>query len=234
MKQLSFIFLITLLLYSCSKKESAAPDPTEKNYYPVKTGYWVQYQVDSVKISFNDPRVDSTVVSYQMKEAIDSSEIDLAGNQRWLISVYRRTDSSSPWSFMKRWSLFMKDNVLHKIENDNDFIKLVFPITKGAQWYDQAYYGTDIENRLGSKMKYEYKEVNAPFQGRNANFDSTAQVLYYDYEDAINKDFFREIYAKNIGLVYKEEYQLEKSPSDDWDKPQRGYSIRYHYMNHAK
>ena len=230
------IFLLTIFLFviSCNKKDLSTLDSSDKNYYPVKNGYWIKYAVDSIRISFNNPKIDSFVSKYQILETIDSFDIDLAGNQRWKLTILRRADSSKPWDFVKLWTLFIRDNKVHKIENNIDFIKMVFPIGKTYTWYDKAYYDTELEKRNSSKILYEYNDIHMPYQGMYNSFDSTIRVVYYNYEDVINKDHFEEIYAKNIGMVYSEEFQQEKNPLDEWTKPQEGFYIRYQYLDHAK
>lgn len=223
------------LCSTCNKAEILLTDPSEYNYYPIKKGYWITYTVDSVKISFNNPKIDSFVSNYQIKEVLDSSEIDLAGNERWKLSVYRRKDSTQPWAFVKLWSLFLRDNALHKIENNEDYVKLVFPLKKGAKWYDRVHYNTELERRISDTIHYEYAWVNAPYQLSNRSFDSTVRVIHYAYEDLINKDYSEEVYAKNIGMIYRELYQLAKNNTiNPWTKPEEGFSIRYQYLDHAK
>ena len=72
---------------------------------------------------------------------------------------------------------------------------------------------------------FQYTEYDAPYQIQNMTFDSTLTVLQRDENLGIVKDYFVEVYAKHIGLVYKESIHLEQDNVDPtWSNPNRGYT----------
>ena len=76
---LSFILLI---IFSC-KKNSTEPTAIDMSYFPLVTGKYIIYDVDSLGYwEFQDTIIHS---QYQIKEEIDSPFIDNTGNQAFRI-----------------------------------------------------------------------------------------------------------------------------------------------------
>ena len=52
----------------------------------------------------------------------------------------------------------------------------------------------------------------SPLDLNGLHFDSTVTVLQNNYQDATQKLFYEEQYAKNVGLIYKEEDNIQFLP----------------------
>ena len=70
-----------------------------------------------------------------------------------------------------------------------------------------------------------YTTYDEPSSVGLQTFDSVLTVLQRDQDlGALEKDYFVEMYAKNIGLIYKEAIHLEQDLVDPtWLNPERGY-----------
>ncbi|MBK8657434.1 MAG: hypothetical protein IPN22_00765 [Bacteroidetes bacterium] len=70
--------------------------------------------------------------------------------------------------------------------------------------------------------------MHEPYIAGGLNFDSTLTVLQVDDEDLIEKTLRREVYAKNIGMVYQEwEYLTKQKVQLNWQNgPENGFRIR--------
>jgi hypothetical protein len=86
----------------------------------------------------------------------------------------------------------------------------VFPVDRNKTWDGNAY------NTIGA---WDYKLVDANIKRTIAGkgFDSTAQVLQINKINVIEKKYYMEIFAKNVGLVYKE--VIDVTTSNDLSKP---------------
>ena len=72
--------------------------------------------------------------------------------------------------------------------------------------------------------EYSYTEIDVPQIINNISFDSTLSILHVDNVTLINKTFSMEVYARNVGLVYKELVFLNSQRVDiglDWDNPEK-------------
>ena len=71
----------------------------------------------------------------------------------------------------------------------------------------------------------------------NVVFDSTAVVLQRDVETKISKQFYKEIFARNVGLVYKKVIDVESqnlsSNINIMDEIQKGVIYEWRYVSHG-
>ena len=84
------------------------------------------------------------------------------------------------------------------------YVKLVLPLVENAKWNGNAYNTEDYQT-------YKLVKLNSEESIGGFIFDKTLTVLQQDEESLISHDFEIEIYAKSIGLVYKEEIHLKKT-----------------------
>ncbi len=190
-------------------------------YFPLQTGRYIIYDVDSIGYwGF----ADSVIVrSYQIREEIDSPYVDASGQKAYrLVRSYRKSQND-PWVITDVWSAMRTATTAEKVEENLRFIKQVFPISEGRRWYGNAYINTDSPHTWLAGWVYKYEQVHTPSTIGNFYFDSTITVVQRDMENAIEKMYFEEKYARRVGLIYKVEEHLLTQPG----KPIDGYSIVY-------
>lgn len=231
-----WIPLVTLscFVHSCKKKTDSSFSNLLKTYVPSEVGFWAVYNVDSIRFSKNgaQPTVSDTI-HFQIKEVIDSSYVDATGNEQFRIILYKRATSTDNWVLHRVWSSKVGATSYEKTEDDLRYIKLVFPPYKNQTWKGNAYINPNIDPSLfltssNETWTYEYTAVNESKTVGGILFDSTCTVSQYDYEQNIDKYFFQEVYANNVGLVYKESTNIHKqTASNPWTKPESGYIVRY-------
>ena len=201
---------LVILLYSCKDTtEDPADDPDAASFYryfPLDSGSFVIYQVDSVIHEFiddntNNPDSVVTEYSYQVMEQIDSSYLDGEGDQAWRISRYYRTDSASAWSFTSVWSAKRLNNSAQKVEENIRYIKLSFPVKLNKSWNGNLY-------NFFPEEDYTYTEVNEPLSLSNLEFDSSLTVVQLEDFNLIHRIFKQEKYATGVGLIYSERDSL--------------------------
>ncbi len=202
-KRLCIIFCFAVFLSSC-KKETAIPVDMGYKYFPVNTGHWVIYNVDS--ISYNDftHQVDS--FRYQIKELVESDFYDNSGRLSQRVERYIRYSDTSEWKIKNVWCETLTASCAERVEENLRMIKLVFPVKDSAAWNGNSY------NNLG-EQKYTYCNVHAPVTINAIFLDSTVTVLQKDFTSIISEDFQQEVYAAHIGLAYKKYVSLIKEPT---------------------
>ena len=212
---LIFILSFILLIFFSCKKNSTEPIAIDESYFPLVTGKYIIYDVDSLGYwEFHDTLIHS---HYQIKEEVDSPFIDNTGNQAFKIIRSRREDESSPWIVTDIWSANLTDHTAEKVEENLRFIKLDFPVLLNHQWYGNSKIQTDSNLAFLAGWKYEYSSVHQPLTLNGLSFDSTVSVTQFVDSNVIQQYIYREKYAKNVGLIYKYEDSLSTQPTHPWD-----------------
>lgn len=240
-----FGLLIASILYmACDKPlpEPIAPDYPYA-YFPLEDGKYVVYQVDS--IIYNETFANDTT-SWQVKEKITDTFYDLEGRLNYVIERSRRLSDTALWEEVDVWYAAQIDGKIEKVENNLRFIKLSAPLRNDLRWDGNAYLGGlddipfDYEcNRLSyyEGWDYTYQSIEQPFVANGINFPNTVTVIQQGDSNLIWFDYAKEIYAEDVGLIYKEFYhyytQDFSCPTCPWnERVQCGYSVRMELIDY--
>ncbi|HIA11293.1 MAG TPA: hypothetical protein EYN41_09460 [Flavobacteriales bacterium] len=217
--RLSILACAILILVSCKKDDPVKID-VGHSYFPVEIGSWIIYDVDSTV--WNDFDVPSVVTNYQyqIKEVIESAFIDDEGREALRWERYKRDTVTDPWVIKDVWIANKTVSTAEKVEENERFIKLIFPVRLAKIWDGNAANTMD-------EWDYQYTEVDAPKTIGGLSFDSTLTVAQQDFNTWVTYDFFEEYYAKNVGMVYKKGLHWEKGDANlNWDVD---YKAGYEY-----
>ena len=220
-KLISFavVALVMLVVVTC-KKSSIEPAPIDKSYYPLQTGKYIIYDVDSITMSNFFDTTDTA--HYQVMEEVDVPYTEASGDTAYRIIRSRREDPGQAWTITDIWSANLTEHTAEKVEENLRFIKLDFPVLLNKSWNGNSYIETDSPVAYLSDWEYRYTEVDVPLAIGVLSFDSVVTVTQYDDENAIQKMLYVERYAKHVGMVYKEEQNYETQPGQYPD----GYILR--------
>ena len=231
--------LIALVLLSifanCGKNETEEISiPYGFEYFPTDSNTYIIYQVDSVLYSsFATDGQDS--VSWEVKEVWDTQFEDLQQKKaRTLLRYQRPTGSNTDWASITPtvWYAVQDSGRAERMEGEERWVKLVFPIRDGATWDGSAYINTtDPTLTAYDGWKFTYSNINQPETINGQLFPETITVeRSNDDENLVEKKLYKEIYAKGIGSVYKEEWVLNLGGNDittplPWpQRAERGYT----------
>lgn len=218
-----------LTLDSCKDKDDSLNLDYHYDYFPLDTGHYVIYEVDSILYRFSPPdEYKRDTVRFQLMEVITDTFYDNLNQLNYQLDLYRRPNNLAGWVFFKRWS--MKANITNaqKKEDDANFMKLIFPPVEGDSWNGNQFLPTTSPYEMYRNWNYTYTKVHQPNTINGLNFDSTLVVDEVDNETLIDKTLRKEIYAKRVGLIYQEWEHLEKqNVTKDWQSgPENGFRIR--------
>jgi hypothetical protein len=200
MKNLYSILVVSVIMSASCKKDADVTNDIGWNYFPTSIGHWVIYEVDSTV--YDDFQGDTDVYRYQIKEILESSFTDNQGRDAIRVERWKRMYNpnlaydSIPWYLSRVWSFTRTNSAAEKLQENERFIRLSFPVTQGNTWDGNAF------NTQGS-WTYKYKEVDKQHTVGNFNLDSTCLVEQKNEINLINHRSYKERYAKNIGLVEK-------------------------------
>lgn len=212
----SFICLCTLFFMpGCQKKTETINTAPLSDYYPLIKGKVYYYRLDStVPAPFGTALI---VKSYLAKDSIESTFTDNEGREAFRIFRFvRDTAQKQPWAFGSTYTATPANNRIEYVDNNLRFIKLAAPITNDYTFKGNSYIDTkSLSSAVPylDEWEYTYANVNTPFTVRGRTFDSTITVLQHDEttpEGPFNPNNYQqrnygvEVYAKGIGLIYKE------------------------------
>ena len=215
---LYIFFLISIFIFSCSKKEEVIPPDLGYDYAGLEVGRYIIYDVDSF---YYDDFTDTIDTSYfKIKEVVDSKFTDLEGDEAFKIIRYRKENDTTAWELIDVWNSKITTTNFQKVEENVRFVKLIFPVKKNKTWNGNSM------NNLAS-MEYEYTVIdNAEVIGGNT-LNSVLTVLQYEFSPLIEENFFQEKYAKGVGMVYKKSVEIKNvydSSSFVWERS-LGYDV---------
>lgn len=205
---ISFLLvLLAVALFSCKRDGSLAPD-MGYNYFPDKVGTYVVYNVDS--IYYTSELADT--FKFQIKEKIESVFNDIQGRPTMRIERYIKyyndtiPYSAMNWTLRDVWAANRTATTAEKVEENERFIKLAFPVKKNQSWDGNA------QNTYG-QWNYTYSYYDLPRTINSVVYDSVLEVKQKDDLTLINKRYYIERYARNVGMVYKQVIDVESQPN---------------------
>jgi hypothetical protein len=231
MRQL-FLFLLSLVfsisIISCKKESAVVQLAPLTDYFPLQVGNSYTYRLDStVYLAFG---TTVATISYMAKDSIVSTYNDNTGRTAYLLYRFL-TDTSmkAPFTYNSAYSVTPTSKTVEVTDANNlHFINLVQPVTTSATWLGNAYIDTkSITTDLAymDNWNYTYQNINSPFTVLKGSIDSTITILGIDetrpddspFDPAYFKqrDYAEEVYAKGIGLIYKEFAHWVWQPSDN-------------------
>ncbi len=204
MKKILFLLILSIIVISISscKKETEKPMDVGYDFFPVNTGKWIVYQVDS---TFYNDFTDSVYhYNYEIKEVVESVFLDNQNRETQRLERYKKVSDTTNWYISNVWMMNLTSSTAEKVEEDYRFIKLIFPVKKSSRWDGNAYNVLD-------EQEYKYTDVDKPYTVNGITFDSTVTVLQKITSNPIQEDYQIEIFARHVGLIYKKYKSLKKS-----------------------
>lgn len=197
--------MVLLILSFASCKEDTLEPSIEGSYlgyFPLNTGFWLEYKADSIVHLDSDDifNIDTAiqVFTFEIREEIDDGYYDAEGEWAHRITRYKRTADSLPWTFLNVWTAKINSRSAQRVEENVRFVKLGFPIERRKTWDGNAY------NFFPEEL-YFYKDIHANSVYGGMVFDSSVTVIQNDFVSNINRIDKKEVYANQVGLIYKQQ-----------------------------
>ena len=210
-----FILLLTLF-FSCKKETETLQTSPLADYFPLIVGKTYLYRLDStVPEAFGSVLV---VRSYQAMDSIESTFTDNSGRLSYRIFRFTRdTLGQQPWTFAATYFATPTDQTIEYVDNNLRFLKLHAPVVNGYSWLAHSFIDTrSLNSTVGylDDWEYQYQNLDSSYTIFNTNYDSTVTVLQHDettpegpFDPNLEvqiRTYGLEVYAKGIGLIYKE------------------------------
>lgn len=244
MKKGLLFLLIAFELLSCKKQTQILDIIALEELYPMKVGKVFIYKLDSTfTIDFGR---DLATKSYHAKDTIESTFLDASGRTSFRIYRYTRdTLDTQDWAFAGTYYSTITNEKVEVNDNNLRFITLASPVSYNTTWKGNAFINTILGTSpyyFLDNWSYQYQNINSSFTCLKGNIDSTTTVLQQDYqvpESGYNaaqyseKSYSIEVYAKGIGLVYKDFLRYVWQPTPQPAKFQDdSYGIRLNLIDY--
>ncbi len=189
------LFSASLFMLSACKDSELKPDKTffGYSYFPTDLAVFVEYNVIETT---HAPLAVPVTKQYQIREIITETFTDLESKSTYKIQRYKRTTASTPWQVDSVWSTKIDNYNALRNENNKTFLKLSFPLEVGKKWNGNAFNYLKKDDCILTDLDTKRK-IN------NFEFNKTLKVVLADDSSLVYQDRRHEIYAENVGMVYK-------------------------------
>lgn len=206
-----YIVCSLFLLGSCQ----TSPEPVSDiglDYFPLKIGAYQVYHVDETQINQS---VEQRFV-YELRVQVVDSLLNQEGGFTYIIQRQKRDNASLPWTTLDSWTSRIADRKAIVTEGNTSLVKVTFPAQNGLEWNGNAFNTLGGEQNCGENKDqpcdiYRLEKVGNEFLlPTGMRYAETVTVIQNDNTDLIVKQDVRsEVFAKGVGLIYKESVVLE-------------------------
>lgn len=213
-----FLAITTVFFWQCTETKEVNPQELGSHYFPLKTGEYRIYRVEGTQYISS---TDSMEFSYFLRESAADTFENLAAGISYEILREKKSDEADSWEIDSIWTARKDEFAAVMVENNVPKVKLSFPVSESKTWDG---------NRLSGMNADEYEMINVgySYEGVYKAFAETITVIQEILPDVLVKTISqKEVYAKNIGLVYKENIILNYKQGDDYGLEKVESGIRY-------
>jgi len=211
-KSIWLILTLVVVFFSCSKDNDYVAPDIGHDYAGLEAGKYVVYDVDSFFYDDFNSTIDTSY--FQIKEVVDSEYEDLEGEEAFKIIRYRKEIDSTSWVLIDVWYSKLTQTNFQKTEENNKFVKLIFPVRNNSTWNGNSMNNLD-------EMEYAYTSIDHSETVGGVSLNNVLTVLQYEFSPLTEENLFEEKYAKGIGLVYKksiEIYNVYNTSTGLWER----------------
>ncbi len=210
------IFLALLFFTACKDQKIELTSLPLADYWKPAVGKYITYRMDStVSVNFG---FALAIRSYRVKDVVDAEIIDGLGRKAYrILRTITDTNGVAPYKANATfYTVPVGADWLEHVDNNLRFMKLRFPIRDGFEWKGHSFIDAISINspvRYLADWNFTYQNVALPYTVFGKKFDTTVTVLQRDetipdgpflpsaYKQ---RNFGVEVYAKGVGLIYKE------------------------------
>jgi hypothetical protein len=168
-------------------------------YFGMEQGRYVIYDV--VEIVHDDALNQHDTANFQLKTHWGDIFVDNEGREAREFKRFVRPTENDAWNLQDIWTGLIDGIRAELIEENQRVIKLVFSPTQNKEWNANAYNQEPEQNCF-------YRDIHGDTLIDNVIFDPTLVVEQNQFNSIIDSVHRYDMYAKNIGLIYKYERDL--------------------------
>ena len=229
-KSFLLVLFLLVLIGGCRTEEiKPLPDEAGTRYYPLRVGaYWV-YQVTETryKNQFADQPGDS--VTYEVREQIDTIYQDLTGALAYHFIRSRRLSPAAAWGADSVFVVHKSASDVRLSWNNIRQVPFIFPVLDGKKWNADIFnVNSNVLNNMETHY-YTFAGKGQPLVVNDTTYQNTVKVIQRLNENAIERQDRYEVYAYDVGRIYKSALAYEYCADPDRQNAcevGRGYIIK--------
>ena len=244
MRHAIFLPVFCLVLAACERKTEVFNPPggaAQQAWFPLEIGQATEFVVDSVVFDFGLRDSSRTFV----REVVADTFRDNTGRLAFKIERFERESPAAAWQIRHVWSTSRTASEATRTEGNLRFRPLVFPLDARTGWDGHVFLDKNLEIEVaGERLRpfggwfFEVDSVGVPGTVGGFAFDSLLVVTEVDSDNLFERRFSRAKYARNVGLVWREQWILDSQycnqnppPADcatrNWaEKAEKGFIVR--------
>jgi len=216
---LFFFTLVVITLVSCESQKDDLADARFREklneayrYYPLHVGSSWTYSIDSIYYSDNLGKIEIDTVRGTYRETLTDTFRTEGGALVYRCIKEKQDPVTSGWNTLRVYSLTFSERQLVRTEENTPLIDLVFPLEQRSSWDPCAYIDANANYLVRGKVIQLFKDWPSAYIDRiyneeylGAQRDMVEIVDVRPDENIILYQSSRRKYAKDLGLVYKEQ-----------------------------
>lgn len=224
-----------------------APDIIDGHAFaPLKIGAFWEYQMDSILYDENGTKIDTTR-SY-IKEVITENHTNSEAVTIYKIDRFHKPHIDSVYQYKNTWSAYKNTTQFVRTENNLSFIKMTFPIVLNPpkKWKGNVLFDTQNTHiyvagetlKAYTGWRYKYLAMHESYNVLDKSFANVVEIQNAEVvKDVIQYRIAKEWYAKDIGLIYKEQSILDtqcNTCTEPWtEKASKGFILKQQLLNYG-
>lgn len=193
MKRSLFALLIIFIACRKEKIDFLMEVPTE--YVNIKPGMVIIWDFDSIDFNSFFQRIDT--FNFLIKDSVREPFIDGEGRSGYIIERYIKFRDSSSWDILKVFYIIINEKYFIEVYDNIPTLKITTPIRDGTSWNGNVFNSLKEQTFTIKRTKFD-TIINSNV------FSNCIEISHGEEVNAIEEKVSREIYSKNIGLIYKE------------------------------
>jgi hypothetical protein len=166
----------------------------DEEYFPLQTGFYQVYDV--VKKVYESPGLPNVFV-YQLKTEIVDSFVNQEGGYTFVIHRSTRATETDPWQFEEAWSARTNAYQAIMTEGNISYMRIGFPATQNKEWNGNVLNTLEADSYLIENVGRSYELPTG------ISYDDALVINQEDELNELKRDQRKEVYARNVGLIYK-------------------------------
>jgi hypothetical protein len=194
------LLLAFLFAHQSCRKTTEERESFGNEYFPMKIGTVKFYQVDSFFFNAFFNTTDS--VKQVIKEEVKEKLLNQYNDTIYRIELSRFNTQYSKWVVFKTFSRYIKDNMAIEDFDNIKEVKHLFPITTYKTRGSSYIWNMNMFNNKEAQF-IKYAKVFTSYSVDNETYPNTVTILLNRPLKGLVNDIREEIYAKDVGLIYK-------------------------------